>query len=153
MADIKLVAENRRAHHDYEIIETYEAGLVLEGWEVKSLRERRVSLKDAYARPKGDGIFLVNCHISPYSHTNFEVDPERPRKLLLKKREMKRLIGRITERGYTLIPLRIYFNRRGYAKVEIALARGRKLYDKREVAKKRTLERELRAALKQKQRR
>jgi len=153
MAETKLVAENRRARHDYEIIETYEAGLVLLGWEVKSLREGRVSLKDAYARPRGEEIFLLNCHISPYSHaTNIEADPERPRKLLLKKREIKRLIGRVTEKGLTLIPLRIYFNRRGYAKVEIALARGRKLYDKREVAKRRTLERELRSALKEKQR-
>jgi len=153
MAETKLVAENRRARHDYEIIETYEAGLVLLGWEVKSLREGQVSLKDAYARPRGEEIFLLNCHISPYSHaTNIEADPERPRKLLLKKREIKRLIGRVTEKGLTLIPLRIYFNRRGYAKVEIALARGRKLYDKREVAKRRTLERELRSALKEKQR-
>ncbi|MCD6450781.1 MAG: SsrA-binding protein SmpB [Acidobacteria bacterium] len=153
MAETKLVAENRRARHDYEIIETYEAGLVLLGWEVKSLREGRVSLKDAYARPRGEEIFLLNCHISPYSHaTNIEADPERPRKLLLKKREIKRLIGRVTEKGLTLIPLRIYFNRRGYAKVEIALARGRKLYDKREVAKRRTIERELRSALKEKQR-
>jgi len=137
------VAQNRRAKRDYWIEETYEAGLALLGTEVKALREGRVSLEDGYAEIRNGEAFLVNVHISPYAYGNqFNHDPLRPRKLLLRKREIKRLLGKVKERGFTLIPLSLYFVR-GKAKVELALARGKKLYDKREELKRRALEKEL----------
>jgi len=142
---MKVVATNKKAFTDYEILEKIEAGIQLVGTEVKSLREGRVNLKDSYCRFIDGELFLVNAHISPYRHAKFfNHDPERLRKLLLHKRELKRLFGKVSERGLTIIPLRIYFNDRGYAKVEIALAKGRKLYDKREEIAKRDLERRLR---------
>jgi len=138
-----VVAQNRRAKRDYWIEETYEAGLALLGTEVKALREGRVSLEDGYAEIRNGEAFLVNVHISPYAYGNqFNHDPLRPRKLLLRKREIKRLLGKVKERGFTLIPLSLYFVR-GKAKVELALARGKKLYDKREELKRRALEKEL----------
>lgn len=138
-----MVAQNRRAKRDYWIEETYEAGLALLGTEVKALREGRVSLEDGYAEIRNGEAFLVNVHISPYAYGNqFNHDPLRPRKLLLRKREIKRLLGKVKERGFTLIPLSLYFVR-GKAKVELALARGKKLYDKREELKRRALEKEL----------
>jgi len=137
------VAQNRRAKRDYWIEETYEAGLALLGTEVKALREGRVSLEDGYAEIRNGEAFLVNVHISPYAYGNqFNHNPLRPRKLLLRKREIKRLLGKVKERGFTLIPLSLYFVR-GKAKVELALARGKKLYDKREELKRRALEKEL----------
>lgn len=137
------MAQNRRAKRDYWIEETYEAGLALLGTEVKALREGRVSLEDGYAEIRNGEAFLVNVHISPYAYGNqFNHDPLRPRKLLLRKREIKRLLGKVKERGFTLIPLSLYFVR-GKAKVELALARGKKLYDKREELKRRALEKEL----------
>jgi len=142
------VAQNRRAKRDYWIEETYEAGLALLGTEVKALREGRVSLEDGYAEIRNGEVFLVNVHISPYAYGNqFNHDPLRPRKLLLHKREIKRLLGKVKERGFTLIPLSLYFVR-GKAKVELALARGKKLYDKREELKRRALEKELKRGYK-----
>ncbi|MGQ9860310.1 MAG: SsrA-binding protein SmpB [Thermodesulfobacteriota bacterium] len=144
----KLVCRNRRAWHEYEILETVEAGMVLVGTEVKSLREGRVNLKDSYAKVDGDEVFLVDAHISPYSHGNImNHDPLRPRKLLLHKKEIRRLGGKVSERGLTLIPLEIYF-KEGRAKVELGLARGKRLYDKRAAIKKRDERRELQRELK-----
>ncbi len=140
---IKVVAENRKARHDYFIEETYEAGIALVGTEVKSLRAGKANLRDSYAEVINGEVFLQNMHISPYEKGNrFNHDPKRPRKLLLHKSEIRRLIGRTMQKGYTLIPLRVYF-KRGKAKVELALARGKKLYDKRESIAKRDAEREI----------
>lgn len=140
---IKIVVRNRKARHDYEIIDTIEAGLVLLGSEVKSLRAGRVSLSDAYATPKGDELYLVNLHISPYDKATVDPhEPTRARKLLLHKRQIRRLLVKIQERGFTLIPLQIHF-REGRAKVEIALARGKRRYDKRDAIAKRDAQRDL----------
>ncbi len=141
---IKIVCQNRKARHLYHIDDTIEAGIVLLGPEVKSLREGRANLTDSYVVFKEGEAWLQNVHITPYKHssTHTSLDPTRPRKLLLHKREIKRLSGKVQERGYTLIPLKIYF-RNGKAKVELALARGKKLYDKREALKRRDLDREL----------
>ena len=142
---MKVVATNKKAHTDYEIIEKIEAGLSLLGTEVKSLREGRINLKDAYCKFKNGELYLVNAHISPYKHSKYvNHDPERPRKLLLRKRELKRLLGKVSERGFTIIPLKVYFNEKGIAKVEVALAKGRRSYDKREKIAQRDLERRLR---------
>ncbi|HLV00101.1 MAG TPA: SsrA-binding protein SmpB, partial [Acidobacteriota bacterium] len=124
----KLVAKNRKAFHDYEILERFEAGMVLLGTEVKALREHRVNLKDSFARVSNGEVWLENCHISPYSHGNIQNhDPLRPRKLLLHKREIDKLAGETVKSGLTIVPLSIYF-KNGKAKVEIALARGKKLH-------------------------
>ncbi|RJQ51123.1 MAG: SsrA-binding protein SmpB, partial [Actinobacteria bacterium] len=131
MPDEKVVATNRKAYHDYDIEEVYEAGIVLQGTEVKSLRVGRANLRDSFARVKGDELYLHNVHISPYSHGNIaNHEPRRMRKLLLHKAEIKRLMGKVAERGLTLVPLRIYF-KGNVAKVELALARGKARYDKR----------------------
>ena len=124
----KVVATNKKAFHDYQIFDRYEAGIVLSGPEVKSLREGRVNLKDSYAIVRQAEIYLLNCHISPYSHGNREnMDPTRTRKLLLHRQEINKLIGRTVEKGFTLVPLRVYF-KGGRAKAEIALVKGKKLY-------------------------
>ncbi|HEY8453927.1 MAG TPA: SsrA-binding protein SmpB [Natronosporangium sp.] len=139
----KLVATNRRAHHDYEILDTYEAGLVLTGTEVKSLRAGRVSLVDAFAQERNGELFLHGMHIPEYAMgtwTNHE--PRRTRKLLLNRVEINRLIGKLRESGLTLVPLSVYFSN-GWAKVEIGLARGKKLYDKRQAIAKRDAQREM----------
>ncbi len=140
---IKIVCQNRKARHEYLIEDTYEAGMVLEGPEAKSLRDGRANLTDGYVSIKGGEAWLHNVHISPWPFaTNTAApDPTRTRKLLLHKREIRRLEGRTKERGYTLIPLKIYF-KRGKAKVEIALAKGKKLWDKREALRRKTLDRE-----------
>ena len=146
---MKVVAVNRKARHDYEILETYEAGIELKGSEVKSLREGKCSIRDAFARVENGEVWLYNFHIPPYKQsTVFTPDPERPKKLLLHKWEIKRLAGRVAEKGLTLIPLKVYFNDRGWAKVELALARGKKLYDKRETIKRRIMEKEAARAIK-----
>ncbi len=147
---MKVVAVNKKAQRDFEILETMEAGIVLKGTEVKSLREGRVSFKDSFCRVKDGEVWLLNLHIAPYDHASrvFNHDPERPRKLLLHKREIKRLAGKLQERGLTLIPTKIYFNERGIAKVEIALARGKKKYDKREEIKRKEMERRMREYMK-----
>lgn len=148
---IKVATENRKARHDYHIEETMEAGLVLTGTEVKSLRLGRANLRDSYAEIKNNEVFLVNSHISPYEQGNrFNHDPLRPRKLLLHRSEIRRLIGKVKERGYTLIPLKIYF-KKGKAKVELALARGKKLYDKREDMLERDARREMERAFQERQ--
>lgn len=144
----KVVCKNRRAFHEYEILETVEAGMALVGTEVKSLREGRVNLKDSYAKLEDGEVYLVEAHISPYSHGNImNHDPLRPRKLLLHKKEIRRLAGKVQERGLTLIPLQIYFSG-GKAKVELALAKGKRLYDKRAAIKKRDEKRDLARELK-----
>ena len=145
---IKVIAQNRRARHEYHILETFEAGLALRGTEVKSLRMGKASLPESYARVENGEVFLLNAHIDEYDRGNrFNHDPTRRRKLLLHRREINRLIGRVEERGLTLVPLRMYF-RRGKAKVELALARGKKTHDKREDIARREAEREIAAAMK-----
>jgi SsrA-binding protein len=127
----KVVASNRRARHDYEILDTFEAGMVLKGSEVKSLRAGQVQLKDSYAEIKDGELWLQRLHIGPYSHASVDAhEPERRRKLLLHRREIDRLTGRINEQGLTLVPLQVYFSH-GLAKVELALAKGKRRYDKR----------------------
>ena len=146
---MRVVATNKKAYRDYEILEIYEAGIELKGTEVKSVREGRVNLKDSYVRPKDGELFLINAHISPYEKGNvFNHDPKRDRKLLLHRREINRIIGRIQERGLTAIPLKMYINKRGLVKVEIALAKGRKLYEKKQKLKEKAIEREAMAELK-----
>ncbi len=144
-----MICTNRKAFHDFHIEEKFEAGLVLTGTEVKSLREGKANLKDSYAKIKDGELFLMNAHISPYSCGNiYNHEPKRERKLLMHKREISKLIGKVKERGYTLVPLTMFFNNRNVAKMELALAKGKTLYDKRESIKrkdeKRLAEREMR---------
>ena len=139
----KIVTKNRKAYHDYHIQETCEAGISLLGTEVKSLREGKVNLKDSYAIIKDAEVFLLNCHISPYSHGNIQNhDPLRTRKLLLHKKEIGKLLGKTSQQGLTLVPLKIYF-KNGKAKVEIGLARGKRQYEKRESTKEKEAKREI----------
>ena len=139
----KVICQNRKAFHNYFIEETYQAGVSLLGSEVKSLREGKVSLGDSYGDIKRSEVFLVDAHISPYPQANrLNHDPLRTRKLLLHKKEIKRLIGKVEQRGYTLIPMKLYFVD-GKVKVDLALAKGKKLFDKRETLKKKTMEREM----------
>jgi SsrA-binding protein len=143
MSEDRIVATNRRARHEYEILETFEAGLVLRGTEVKSLRTGQVNFKDSYATVRGGEAWLLGCHISPYSHgTDANHDPERDRKLLLHGREIRRLVGKIAEKGLTVVPLKMYF-KAGRAKLEIGLARGKKLHDKRATLRERQNLREM----------
>jgi SsrA-binding protein len=146
---VKLIAKNKKAYFNYEIIETYEAGIVLVGSEVKSIREGRISLKESYAEIKEGEVFLVACHISPYEASNrFNHDPLRERKLLLHRREIKRLTGKTQERGLTLVPTKVHINEKGKVKVEIALAKGKRAYQKREAIRERDRDREMQAELK-----
>lgn len=150
---VKVVCENRKARHDYFIEETYEAGIALQGTEVKSLRFGRANLKDSFARVEKGEVWLYNMHISPYEQGNrFNHEPTRPRKLLLHKREILKLLGNTEREGYTLIPLRVYFSPYGKAKVELALAKGKKLYDKREAIAKREAQRRIEKALSERSR-
>jgi SsrA-binding protein len=143
MREDRVVATNRRARHEYEILETLEAGLVLRGTEVKALRAGQVNFKDSYATVRGREAWLLGCHISPYSHgTDANHDPERERKLLLHGREITRLTGKVAERGLTVVPLKVYF-KNGRAKVELGLARGKKLHDKRATLRERETRREM----------
>ena len=145
----QAVATNRKAFHDYAIEERLEAGIVLQGTEVKALREGRVNLRDSFASVDKGVIRLHNCHISPYSHGNImNHNPFRARTLLLHKKEIRKLIGQTQQKGLTLVPLRIYFSPRGHAKVELALARGKKEYDRRETIKQREAGREMERAMK-----
>ena len=147
--DEKLLASNRKAFHEYFILDKLEAGIALLGTEVKSIREARINLKESYAAVKEGEAFLFNCHVSPYTHGNRENhDPLRKRKLLLHKREIRKLIGKTQEKGLTLVPLRVYL-RRGKIKVELGVARGKKLFDKRESERRKETDRETRAAVKQ----
>jgi SsrA-binding protein len=144
-----VVATNRKAFHDYAIEEKMEAGIVLRGTEVKSLREGKVNLRDSYASVDHEQVILHNCHITPYSHGNImNHDPLRPRKLLLHRKEISKLLGKTQQKGLTIVPLRIYFSPRGKAKVEIALAKGKKQYDRREATKQREAGREVERAMK-----
>ena len=145
----KAVATNRKAYHDYFIEEKFEAGIMLQGTEVKSLRDGRVNLQDSYASVKGGEAFLHHCHISPYSHGNImNHEPLRTRKLLLHRKEINKLLGKTQQQGLTLIPLRIYFSKRGLAKVELGLAKGKKQHDRRESIKNREASREVERAMK-----
>lgn len=139
----KIITVNRKARHDYEVLDTFEAGLVLVGTEVKSLRDGKANLKDSYARINNGEMWLHGTHISVYSHGTYNNhDPERQRKLLLHKKELRKLMGRVEEAGLTLVPLKMYF-KRGKAKVQIALARGKRQYDKRQDIAKRDAQREI----------
>lgn len=146
---IKIVTTNRRARHEYHIEDTLEAGLVLQGTEVKSIREGRVNLQEAYCTVENGEMLLLNCHISPYSHGNqFNHDPLRPRKLLMHRREIDRWGKAVAQQGYTIVPLKLYF-RNGYAKMEIGLAKGKKLYDKRADIAERETKRRLEQTMRQ----
>lgn len=150
---IKIAAENRKARHDYTIYETFEAGIELVGTEVKSLRAGKANLKDAYAQiTKSAEVYVYNLHISPYDFGNqFNHDPLRPRRLLLHKAEIRRLIGKTKEKGYTLVPLKLYFTH-GLVKMELALAIGKKLYDKRQAMAEKDAKREMDRTLKERNR-
>lgn len=146
----KVVATNRKAYHDYFIEEKFEAGIVLTGTEVKSLRDGRANLQDSYAAVKDGEAYLYHCHISPYSHGNLmNHDPIRTRKLLLHRKEINKLLGKTQQKGLTLVPLRIYFSERGKVKVELALAKGKKQHDRRESIKAREAGREVERAIKE----
>lgn len=147
------IAENRKAHHDYFILDRFEAGIVLTGTEMKSIRRRRVNLKDSFGSIKSGELYIEGAHISPFEEGNrFNHDPLRIRKLLLHKKEIMRLIGKIKEEGLTLVPLSLYINDKGKAKVEMALAKGKKLYDKRDVLAKKEASRQIERALKNRSR-
>ncbi|MBC8228296.1 SsrA-binding protein SmpB [bacterium] len=150
MPGTKKIVENRKARHDYHLLERYEAGLVLQGTEVKSLRAGNVTIRDSFARVEGNEIFLYDLHISPYDHGNRENhDPKRPRKLLLHKKEIKKLYNSALQAGFTIVPTRMYFSK-GKAKVEIALATGKREYDKREAIKERETQQTIKTVLKDK---
>jgi SsrA-binding protein len=144
------IAENRKAHHDYHLLESFEAGIVLVGTEVKAIREGRVTLRDSFARLEDGEVFLYNVNISSYSHRGYaDHEPLRRRKLLLHREEIRKLIGKTVERGMTLVPTRLYF-KNGRVKVSVSLAKGKKEFDKRETIKRRETDRETRAAIKSK---
>ena len=146
--DIKIIVTNRRARYDYKFLETWEAGIVLTGTEVKSLREGKITLTDSYATVENGEVYLCNVHVPPYKQgSSFNHEPTRRRKLLLQRTEIRRLIGRVVEKGLTLIPLRVYFLR-GRAKVEIALAKGKREYDRRQTIAERDARREMERTLK-----
>lgn len=144
-----VIADNRKAGHDYHLLEQFEAGLVLTGTEVKAAREGRVNLREAFCRLEAGEAYLLGAHIGQYSHGGYAShDPLRRRKLLLNHAELNKLLGKTTERGLTIVPLRMYFNKKGRIKLAIALAKGKKQYDKRETIRRRETERETRAAVK-----
>ena len=146
---MKIVVQNKKARHDFAILETIEAGIALRGTEVKSLREGRANLRDSYALIEGGEIVLRGLQIMPYSHTSDRaIDPLRDRKLLLNREEIRKLTGKINEKGMTLVALKVYFNPRGIAKVELGLAKGKKLYDKREAITERETRRDVDRAMK-----
>ncbi len=149
--DRKVIAQNKKATHEYFIEETYEAGLVLSGTEIKSIRGGKINLKDSFARISNGEAFIHNMHISPFEHGNrFNHEPTRARKLLLHRNEIDKLIGLTKEKGYSLIPLRIFL-RNGFAKLDLALAKGKKLHDKRQTMAKRDADRQIARALREKQ--
>ena len=146
---MKVIATNKKAKYNYEILESIEAGISLLGTEVKSVREGGISLKESHAEIKEGEVFIVNCHINPYeAASRFNHDPRRERKLLLHRREIKRLIGKIQEKGFTLIPTKVFFNDKGRVQVEVSLVKGKRTYEKREAIRERDHKRELRAELK-----
>jgi SsrA-binding protein len=146
---MKLIANNRKAYHDYIILESFEAGMSLTGTEIKSIRAGRVNLRDGYARTDGGELWLYNVHISTYDPgSRFNHEPTRTRKLLLHRREINELAGKATQKGFTLVPLKLYLNKKGIAKVEIGLARGKRVYDKREAMSQRQADRDMERAIK-----
>ena len=148
MSGKQVVANNKKVRHDYFIEDTYEAGIVLTGTEIKSIRQGKVNIKESYAKIEDGEMIIYGMHISPYEHGNrFNVEPLRPRKLLLHKREIRKLIGYTTLKGLTLVPLRMYINEKGRAKLEIAVARGKKDYDKRNAIAKRDADRRMQQAM------
>jgi len=148
-ADVKVIATNRKAYHDYEVVESLEAGVILTGTEIKSIRQGQVNLRDGFALIRGDEVWLINVHIAPYAHGQRDNhEPKRERKLLLHRREIERLQGKISERGWTLAPLRLYL-RNNRAKIELGLVRGKRQYDKREAIARRDSERDLQRILKE----
>ena len=148
----RVVADNRKAFHDYHILESWEAGLVLLGTEIKAIREGRVNLRDSFARVDNGEVWLANVHISPYSHTGYAHHEERrQRKLLMHKHEINKLTGLVRERGLTLVPLQLYF-KNGRLKTQLALVKGKQAHDKRETIRKREVDRETRAAIKERSR-
>ncbi len=151
--DTTLVADNRKAFHDYHILETFEAGIALLGTEVKGIREGKANLRDSYARVEQGEVWLYNVHINAYSHRGYaNHEPTRRRKLLLHRAEIRKLIGKTVEKGLTLVPTRMYFSNKGKIKVSLALARGKQLHDKRETIKRREVDRETRAMVKERRR-
>jgi SsrA-binding protein len=147
-----LIADNRKAFHDYHILETFEAGIALLGTEVKGIREGKANLRDSYARVDQAEVWLYNAHINPYSHRGYaDHDPRRKRKLLLHRQEIRKLVGQVTIKGLTLVPTRLYF-KNGKVKVTLALARGKQAHDKRETIRRREVERETRAMVKERRR-
>ncbi|MCC7124466.1 MAG: SsrA-binding protein SmpB [Acidobacteria bacterium] len=147
-----LIADNRKAFHDYHVLETFEAGIALLGTEVKGIREGRANLRDAYARVENGEVWLYQVHINPYSHRGYvDHDPKRKRRLLLHRYEIRKLIGKTVEKGLTLVPTKLYF-KNGRVKVAIALAKGKQAHDKRETIKRRETDRETRAAMKERSR-
>lgn len=148
MREKKIVANNKKARHDYFIEEVYEAGIVLTGTEIKSVRQGKVNIKESYAKIENGEMMVYGMHISPYEQGNrFNTDPLRPKKLLLHKQEIRKLIGYTTQKGLTIVPLNMYINEKGKAKMEIAVARGKKLYDKREDTAKRDAQRRMEQAM------
>ncbi len=148
----KVVARNKKAYHDYHIEETLEAGIILQGTEVKSIRRGSISIKDGYARVENGEVFMYNVHIAPYEQGNrFNHEPERKRKLLLNKREIRRLIGYVKTTGYTLVPLRVYFNNRNLVKIDLGIAKGKKMYDKRRDLAEKTAQRQIERAMRERQ--
>src|SRR3989339_834984 len=143
----KVIAENRKAYYDYNIIETYQAGIVLSGSEVKSLRLGKINLKDGFARVESGEIWLYNTHIGTYERSSDKLDPYRQRKLLLKKQELRKIIGRVAERGYTLVPLKVYFSG-DWAKVDLSVAKAKKKYEKKEKLIRKNADKEIERALK-----
>ncbi|WP_027399602.1 SsrA-binding protein SmpB [Anaerovorax odorimutans] len=144
----KILANNKKARHDYFIDETYEAGMVLTGTEIKSMRQGKLNLKESYAKIEGEELIIYGMHVSPFEQGNrYNVDPLRPRKLLLHKQEIRKLIGYTTLKGMTIVPLNVYLNEKGMAKMEIAVARGKKDYDKRQDIAKRDADRKMQQAV------
>ena len=144
-----IISTNRKAHRDYAVLDSFECGIELKGSEVKSLRQGKVNLNDSFARIEGKQVILYNTHISPYFEASYlNVEPVRPRRLLLRASQIKKLAGQLTQKGLTLIPLKAYFSDRGFAKIELALCKGKKLYDRREDIKRRETELEIRRAMK-----
>ena len=151
-SDDTLIADNRKAFHDYHILETFESGIVLLGTEVKGIREGRANLRDSFARVENGEVWLYNVHINPYSHRGYvDHDPRRRRKLLLHRQEIRKLIGKTVQKGLTLVPTRLYFQK-GKVKVTLALARGKQAHDKRETIRRREVDRETRAMVKERRR-
>jgi len=150
---MKVVTQNKKARHDFHILESLEVGIVLLGTEVKSLREGRANLRDSYAVVEKEEVILKGLHISLYSHaSDGQLDPRRDRKLLLNKREIRKLVGKVQEKGLTLVALKVYFNDRGLAKVELAVAKGKRQYDKRHAIAEREAKREVERAMKHRRR-